>query len=190
MLVYSTGGNEKEAAEHVVEAWSRGAPGKFKMKEGYRAVADESVTGSALTRSQIDLVRGRNSPFLESANRWASCGQKRDGGSNANSSALIVLRPNSSDACLSGGDCSCDEYPFASTYEGAFFQPATTSVKNILSRHNSSGGGKLGILYNSMRVVDLSYDLNNGLGSREDPTPGFVRVSGGDSFWVAVKESP
>jgi hypothetical protein len=178
VLVYSTGGNEKEAADHVVEAWGRGAPGKFRMKAGYRAVVDDSVTGSALTRTQV-------TPLVANANRFASCDA---------AASLIALMPRMSSSCPNGKGgpekCQCDEYPFASTYEGAFFLPSTTSAKFVRGSDNGSGGAKLVASYNSMRIIDLSYDLNNGLGSNVDPLSGFVRVSGGDSFWVAVEEAP
>jgi hypothetical protein len=47
-----------------------------------------------------------------------------------------------------------------------------------MATDNRSGGRKLVKFYEQFRVVNFSYDLNNGAGNKQDPTPGFVRVSG------------
>lgn len=36
--------------------------------------------------------------------------------------------------------CQCDEYPFASTLQGGYTLPASTSTRRILGIHNVKGG--------------------------------------------------
>ncbi|WP_082928451.1 NucA/NucB deoxyribonuclease domain-containing protein [Cupriavidus gilardii] len=172
VLTVSSPGAEEYAA-HIMEAQTAGAPGKFQMKPGFRAIADDSVrgTGLVLQRTQI--------PIMNVANRYASCGSP---------SSLIVQNPRASSSCSPTGGvptCQCDEYPFASTYQGAFEMPSTTSAKYILAAHNGKGGTDLGTFYRQERVIDLSYETGQA-GSRLDPYPAFVREYGGDAFWVHV----
>ncbi len=56
---------------------------------------------------------------------------------------------------------SCDEYPMASTYQGAAFQPSFSAVA-VPSGANSSQGGTLSSFYSSNRMLD------------------------GDAYWVQV----
>ncbi len=51
---------------------------------------------------------------------------------------------------------SCDEYPFASTYEGAFNQTSTSgwSVRGIDDGDNSAGGSLIGAFYQTQRILD------------------------------------
>lgn len=53
-------------------------------------------------------------------------------------------------------DESCDEYPFASTYEGTFNDPETNySVRYINATHNSTEGNKRGVWYYYDRILEL-----------------------------------
>jgi hypothetical protein len=53
-------------------------------------------------------------------------------------------------------DESCDEYPFASTYEGTFNDPETNySVRYINAAHNSTEGNKRGVWYYYDRILEL-----------------------------------
>ena len=53
-------------------------------------------------------------------------------------------------------DEACDEYPFASTYEGSFNDPETNySVKFIDATQNSTEGGKRGAWYLADRILEL-----------------------------------
>ncbi|MFC9688300.1 NucA/NucB deoxyribonuclease domain-containing protein [Kribbella sp. NPDC056951] len=53
-------------------------------------------------------------------------------------------------------DESCDEYPFASTYEGSFNDPETNySVRYINADHNSTEGNKRGVWYYYDRILEL-----------------------------------
>lgn len=174
VLTVSPAGAEEYAA-HIMEAQAAGAPGKFQMKPGFRAIADDSVRGNGLElqRTQIEIMRD--------ANRYASCGS---------SSSLISQNPKASASCSPTGGvatCQCDEYPFASTYQGAFELPSTTSAKYILSAHNAKGGNDLLTFYRQQRVIDRSYETGQP-GTRVDPYPAFVREYGGDAFWVHVTQ--
>jgi hypothetical protein len=53
-------------------------------------------------------------------------------------------------------DESCDEYPFASTYQGTFNDPETNySVRYIDATHNSTEGNKRGVWYYYDRILEL-----------------------------------
>lgn len=51
---------------------------------------------------------------------------------------------------------TCDEFPFASTYQGAYYIPSLNrrSVRSIPGPDNSYGGSMLGSFYTRWRVVD------------------------------------
>jgi len=151
------------------------------MKAGFRAIAADEVQGSALHRTQIGVVNG--------ANNAAAC-------TRANS--IIRAIPRASASCPNGvGDpnCDCDEYPFASTYEGAFSvmpnlpgieAPSTASAKYILRTHNRNAGSELGNdFYLQQRVIDLS-TLTGESGSPSNPDPAYNKNAGGDPFWVKI----
>ncbi|MGW5667871.1 NucA/NucB deoxyribonuclease domain-containing protein [Micromonospora sp. NPDC003776] len=64
-------------------------------------------------------------------------------------------------------DDSCDEYPYASTYQGANeIGRARTAVGHVPRQSNTNGGSKLTAFYTANRVLD------------------------GDPFWVAVVDGP
>lgn len=53
-------------------------------------------------------------------------------------------------------DESCDEYPFASTYEGSFNDPETNySVRFLDALQNSTEGGRRGAWYLADRILEL-----------------------------------
>lgn len=64
---------------------------------------------------------------------------------------------NNAVACASvpitTGVTSCDEFPFKSTYQGAYFQSVWSAIAVPVSA-NSSQGGLTGAFYNSNRVID------------------------------------
>ncbi|TWG88507.1 deoxyribonuclease NucA/NucB [Cupriavidus gilardii J11] len=166
-----------EAVRHMIEALDEGAPGRFGMQPGFRAVADAAVAreGMALQRTQM--------PVMRDANRYASCGNVK--------SSIIRQRPKHSESCASSGgkSCDCDEYPFASTYQGAFENRSTTSAKYVLGSDNRAVGSALATFYASERVIDLSYETGE-RGVPTNPYPSFVRDYGGDLFWIYVAPGP
>ena len=156
-----------EAAEHVREAQSlpepNRAPGTFVLMSGTRAIADSSVRGSAaLQRNSWEVDQKRN--------RAASCG-------DSSSSLFNSRQPVRASASCSANalGCSCDEYPFASTYSGGAYDPDRTSVKLINAQQNNlAGGGRLSGFYARERLIDLA-QFPGDAGNR------------GDDFWVHIK---
>jgi len=65
------------------------------------------------------------------------------------SEATITLTTDPDDP---PGPCNCDEYPFASTREGA--SRASFSVKRIDALDNQRAGARLGNFFTSQRVID------------------------------------
>ena len=162
--------NIQEAIDHINEAQTGPikAPGKFKgFKVLARAVADSEPDGSG---HRYDGLQRTKYPWVNEANRDAAC-RNRD--------ALIKVRLplNASSSCgaNSSGACSCDEYPFASTWSGAMTDPNRTSAKMILASHNSGSGSS--ILTNFLRherVIDFAATASSGHGEN-------------DYYWVKVK---
>lgn len=156
-----------EAAEHIREAQNlpepNRAPGAFSLMPGTRAIADSSVRGSAaLQRNSWDADQRRN--------RAASCG-------DSNSSLFNARQPVKASTSCSANTlgCSCDEYPFASTYSGGAYDPDRTSVKLINAQQNNlAGGGRLSGFYARERLIDLA-QFPGDAGNR------------GDDFWVHIK---
>ena len=166
-------GTVKEAAEHVLEAQTGPlqAPGKFLLKPGTRAVADSSIMGSnALQRAK--------SLTVQEENRKQSCRL-------ATSLYRTRLPLNQSANCAAGTQrCSCDEYPFASTWSGGRFNPDHTSAKNInFDQNQKAGSGRLTNFYLTERVLDFTQYPE--LVQPYDPSAESNR--GGDDFWVYVK---
>lgn len=162
-----------EAVSHMEAAIEHGAPGRFRMRPGFRTIADEESTGqsAALRRTQIAAMRD--------ANRYASC---------ANVGTSIISRhPQRSASCPNGraDPCDCDEYPFASTYQGAFQNRETTSARFISPTDNRAVGSALAEFYTRQRVIDMSYETGE-RGTLTNPYPSFVLDESGDSFWVHI----
>jgi hypothetical protein len=175
-----SGAGIDENSAHIAEAQARGAPGAFRMKPGFRAIAADEVRGSsALHRTQVDVV--------SRANNAAACTRQY---------SIINALLRTSSSCPNGAadsQCQCDEYPFASTYEGAFSVmpnlpsvdvPNTASAKYILGTHNGAAGSALGEFYLKQRVIDLS-TLTGEAGTPSNPDPAYSRNTG-DSFWVKI----
>jgi hypothetical protein len=131
------------------------SPGKFKMLAGSIAVADPSVTGGMALQRLKDRVK-------QNDNRDEACSK------NANRVPLSIIRSrlptNGSAQCTSGGTvnegapCSCDEYPFASTWQGALSgNRDSVSAKFILDRDNKAAGtANLTNALKQMRVADFT----------------------------------
>jgi hypothetical protein len=171
-------GNAGEAISHIADAQRRQShpnqplpsPGVFKMLEGSQAVADPASTGSnALQRLQNESK--------QNSNRYKSC--RKD-----NPNAIINdRRPiNASDSCKKPGGvvntsppCSCDEYPFASTWQGA----STTGVERVSAKYilaaenNAAGGGAYKGKLLHLRVIDFT---DHSVTDSMDPQ--------NDNFWV------
>jgi hypothetical protein len=143
-------------------------PGKFQMKSGSRAVAADQARPDALQRL-------KNEP-LQDKNRAAACGIL--------SGAIISVRPSVSSACRVNptSTCNCDEFPFASTWQGAGVFPLNfdrVSARIVNAEQNSrAGSGNLsGKFYLRERVLDLTIY----------PASGGYSNQAGDEFWVFAK---
>lgn len=162
-----------EAVAHMEDALEHGAPGRFRMRADFRALADESVMaqGGALHRTQIAAMRN--------ANRYASC--------STVSTSIISRHPQHSASCPNerADPCDCDEYPFASTYEGAFAGRTTTSARFVSRTDNRAVGSALADFYARQRVIDMSYETEQ-RGTLKNPYPSFVFDETGDAFWVHI----
>lgn len=155
MQVSKSAARGAEAAAHIEYAQNHRdnykteySPGVFRALAGTRAMADESVLAGNDNR-YYGLTRAIDPDgTLTEANRLASCDGR---------TGLIKLRPYSGSTSCPGPTppippCNCDEYPFASTTNGAASNPHGTSVRYINKNENSSGGGSLGQAFNSERV--------------------------------------
>lgn len=133
-------------------------------------MADASVTG-------VDALQRAKSLVVQDANRKSSC-------SLASSLYKTRLPLNQSAACAAGTQvCSCDEYPFASTWNGGRFVPDRTSAKLINDAHNKNAGtGNLTGFYAQQRVID--YTSYPEIVTPYDPSAESGR--GGDDFWVYI----
>lgn len=168
MVLNRTDASVREAAEHILEAQNgpRQSPGRFVMLQGSRALADSSTSA---------LHRAKDTRFAN-LNRSRAC-QADD---SLHKTRLPLFQSASCAARLQ--PCSCDEYPFAATWEGGFMQPEQTSAKEISHAQNmSAGSGRITSFFRKERVLDLT----------RYPTSGPFDLStivreGGDGFWVYV----
>lgn len=60
----------------------------------------------------------------------------------------------------------CDEYPFASTLEGAAHPVWDFSVRSVLNFQNSTAGGRLGTYYFDDRILRYDFGLSDDLNDR------------------------
>ena len=162
------GSDTEEGARHVALAQATGSPGSFKLKAGTRAIADTGSDGSAKNYSGLQRAQLLD---VINANRDASC----------NSSTSIFktggakLPSRTCRATPTPVDCQCDEYPFASTWNGAAYDRMHTSVQLIWgSDNNQSGGGRLNGFYTRERLLDFALNPTGNHGDN-------------DYFWVKVE---
>lgn len=136
--IVTTNPDVDESAIHIREAQAAGRPGKFvPIGNGTIFPASES---KSLTRTRDATLRR--------ANRTESKDQ------------CVVKYGAVTGQCTFTGDpdetptdCDCDEYPFASTEQGASRDPEV-SVKRIDASDNRRAGAFLGNFYLNQRVLD------------------------------------
>lgn len=159
-----------EAAIHIREAQAHGSPGKFVLKPNTWAIPDGSVLGDQA------LQRLKNKSVQDRTNRYVSCSAPR---------ALIRVRQpvQYSGTCSATNlsQCQCDEYPFASTWSGGYFDPDRTSVRWINRDQNqASGTANLTNFYRDEHIIDPNNYPNDMLPeNRYENGPG-------DDFWVHI----
>jgi hypothetical protein len=154
------------------------SPGLFKYQPGSIAVADSSVVGDQALQMMREQAR-------RDLNRDVSC-------SKTISSSLLNNRPYYGSASCSEtnpgsgvppASCNCDEYPMASTWQGAGVSAGNqskVSVKYVLGRDNSSSGGALGNFYKQFYKRERVLDLTDYGAVSLRPT--------GDNFWVNARD--
>jgi hypothetical protein len=175
VLVYRRSGGGSgvnEVADHIYDAQrvippvdslgrptqTRLSPGRFDIKPGTRAIREEN--GGDAYRGLI-----RDSESIKK-NRAAACRGSR---------SLFEIRPfTGSGQCptpisTDRNPCSCDEFPFASTNNGAYYDADSTSVRWLRSPDNNLAGTELSAFLGTERLPKIS-----GLGD-------------GDAYWVEIK---
>jgi hypothetical protein len=154
VYVLTVVGPEKEAAEHIRDAQAAGSRGGL-TRDGNQYLAAPS---NALQRTRFaGVVR---------SNRNTSC---------VSATSLRVTRPApvSASCQQSGAGCECDEYPYASTWNGAAFDLAGTSVRIIRGNNNGIGGTRHQQFLQAERVLDFT----------ETETAG----PNGENLWVHIE---
>lgn len=126
-----------ESAIHIREAQAAGLPGKF-VSAGDGSILQDSSNDNPLTRTrEPDLVaKNRSAAHKQYVLQYAE-------------EPVCTLTTDPDDP---PGPCNCDEYPFASTREGA--SEGRLSVKRIDARDNQRAGARLGNFFTSQRVID------------------------------------
>jgi hypothetical protein len=154
VMVLGEAGVTKEAAEHIRLAQTNGSRGALTFDSGQYLAA----SSNALQRTGFRTVIDRN--------RSASC---------APSNSLLVTRPAtvSASCATNNAGCQCDEYPYATTWNGAAFDPAGTSVRIIQGTSNGAGGNRHQRFLQSERILDFT---------DSDTSP-----PSGENFWVHIE---
>ncbi|MFC6883408.1 NucA/NucB deoxyribonuclease domain-containing protein [Actinomadura yumaensis] len=104
----------------------------------------------------------------DSQNRGPHWGREKDGKPLTRLIDTKLQKANRDAACPASrppgpAGTSCDEYPFASTHQGAALEGKNDfTVRDINEHHNSNAGTDLGLVYNTYRMLD------------------------GDQFWVRI----
>jgi hypothetical protein len=127
VLVLTPGGDVKEAAEHIRDAQAAGSPGALTIDAGQYLAAPSN----ALQRTRVTGLGATSG-----ANNNYSC---------IYADSVIKQRPQASSSCPNQrqGGCDCDEYPFKSTWNGAFLNRSGTSARFILGAQNQQAGNRV-----------------------------------------------
>jgi hypothetical protein len=115
----------------------------------YDAFFDSANTEPRPPEGEVKDVPGN----LDSASPRSISRGPRDGRSHDRAVATCVSVWGA--GYTQNGTLDCDEYPFASTFEGAYYaDPAWNySARPILLGHNRSGGSRLGLWYEDQRML-------------------------------------
>ncbi|TAM49667.1 MAG: hypothetical protein EPN57_24730 [Paraburkholderia sp.] len=126
----------KESAVHIREAQASGKPGMFVARDDGSILPDSSASPLSRTRDGALITENRKAARKQYVEQYAE-----------EPVCEVTVDPDEPP-----GPCNCDEYPFASTNEGA--SRAAFSVKRIDSADNQQAGTRLGNFYTSQRVLD------------------------------------
>ncbi|MBN3746737.1 hypothetical protein G3N96_15020 [Burkholderia sp. Se-20373] len=136
--IVDTNPDVNESAIHIREAQAAGRPGKFVPK------GDGTIFPAFEARP---LTRTRDAAWRR-ANRSDSKAQCIEKFGPVTGQCTFTGDPDETPS-----DCDCDEYPFASTEQGASREPEV-SVKRIDASDNRRAGAFLGSFYLNQRVID------------------------------------
>jgi len=126
-----------ESAIHIREAQAAGLPGKFVGRGDGSILAGSDASPLKRTRSQKEIWDHRNEARKRYVEQYAE-------------EPVCEL---TTDPDEPPGPCNCDEYPFASTEEGAA-PNRPFSVKRIDAKDNQRAGARLGNFFTSQRVIE------------------------------------
>ena len=139
------GGKYPDIVSHIASAFANGSPGEFKAMPGNEAVSVSDSHHPGLHWAKNDKIK--------KANRNAACDKTK-------SDSVISLRISASSpdayskSCAPNSPlCSCDEFPFASTMEGAFRNQGWTSAQMVIASQNSDSGVEWGVFLGYQRVL-------------------------------------
>ncbi|VWC34786.1 hypothetical protein BLA23254_06567 [Burkholderia lata] len=137
--IVATNPDVDESAIHIREAQAAGRPGKF-VPMGDGTIFPDTFESRPLKRTRDATLRR--------ANRDTSKKQCVTKYGSVTGQCTFTGDPDETPS-----DCDCDEYPFASTEEGASTDPEV-SVKRIDASDNRRAGAFLGNFYLNQRVLD------------------------------------
>ncbi|AXF25278.1 hypothetical protein CUJ89_30130 [Burkholderia pyrrocinia] len=136
--ITATNPDVDESAIHIREAQAAGHPGRF-VPRGDGTIFPDTWASKPLARTRDAVLRRQN--------RDTSKKQCLAIYGSVNGQCTFTGDPDETPT-----DCDCDEYPFASTEEGASRDDA--SVKRIDASDNRRAGAFLGNFYLNQRVLD------------------------------------
>lgn len=125
-----------ESAIHIREAQATGIRGKFVGADDGSILGGSDASPLTRTRSQELIKKNRDKARRQYVEQYAE-------------EPVCEL---TTDPDEPPGPCNCDEYPFASTNEGA--SRGQFSVKRIDSKDNQRAGARLGNFFTSQRVIE------------------------------------
>ncbi|AYO54072.1 NucA/NucB deoxyribonuclease domain-containing protein [Acinetobacter wuhouensis] len=130
----------RQSVEHIRDAQNIGLPGKF-IPQADSIFPDSSAKPLRRLRDVAQINKNRR--FSTAICKAGDATYSDD-----------CQQPEGSEDEVKG--CQCDEYPFASTYEGGGNNDSDqkVSVRMITGGDNSSAGGRLGAFYSNQRVID------------------------------------
>ncbi|MFD7407335.1 NucA/NucB deoxyribonuclease domain-containing protein [Streptomyces sp. NPDC059866] len=174
ILTYSLSGTEAAVAQHILGAQTRPEYTYPRLPAAEDAERDKDIPGQAIGGQPVHYGLHRIHSTLN-AEDYQKNRDHKDGacyGTGPYASQYTGLgldpRPDTSTQ-------QCDEYPFASTLEGAGSAEWDFSVQAVPITDNASAGGKLIAYYNADRILAWDASLPYPEGSN-------------DRFWVEIVE--
>ncbi|MBD0420253.1 hypothetical protein H0H10_14005 [Streptomyces sp. TRM S81-3] len=172
VLTYSLSGTEAAVAQHILGAQTHPEYTYPRLPAEEEAQRDKRIPGQAINGQPVHYGLHRIHSTLNAtdyqANREHKDGACYSTGPQASTYAGLGLNPAPDTSTQ-----QCDEYPFASTLEGAASPDWDFSVQAVPTPDNASAGGKLIAYYNADRILAWDASL---------PYPDGTN----DRFWVEI----